>query len=89
MHRDVHVDREVFLGVDGALFNLKQKGSTVGIEGVENLTPNEGVDGEPTKEPEFPDAGRDQELEDKRQAELQAERDEHNRRTAGGDPKPS
>lgn len=35
---------------------------------------------------EFPNAGRDAELEAKRQEELQAERDEHMRRTEGGDP---
>lgn len=32
-------------------------------------------------------AGKDKENEERRQAELDAEREEHNRRTAGGDPK--
>jgi hypothetical protein len=33
---------------------------------------------------EFPNAGKDKELEEEKQAALDAEREEHNRRTGGG-----
>jgi hypothetical protein len=55
----------------------------MGVEGIENLTPG---DDDTPKQEESPRLT-DQELKDKQEAELAAEREEHNRRTAGGDPR--
>lgn len=51
----------------------------MGIEGVENLS---GTDEEPKAAPTTRPT--DQEIEDRKQSELAAEREEHNRRTGGG-----
>lgn len=55
----------------------------MGIEGLSDLAGDDSAE----ETPQFPDAGRDRELQDIKDAELNAAREEHNRRTAGGDPR--
>lgn len=47
------------------------------------MTEENQEEGEKDKAEDFPKAGKDNELEAQKQSELDAERDEHNRRTAG------
>lgn len=70
----------------------------MGIEGLENLsegsseevqkdqqTTSDAVTPPVTPSDKFPNAGRDEEIADQRKAELDEAREEHNRRTGGGE----